>query len=516
MKKRITAILLAAFMLVGVLAGCGAPAEKGNGDEAPVEKAPEARANEITVGIANDLAESLDPHTPGSSAGTREIMFNVFEGLMKPTPEGELVPAVAESVEVSEDQLTYTFTLREGVKYHNGESVTAEDVVYSIERCSTPNEAGLVAEPALGIIEKIEALDERSVALTLSQPDGEFLNYMTAAIVPADYKDQAAAPVGTGPFKYVSRTAQDSVVIEKFDEYWGEAAFLDKVTFKIIENADSMVLSLQSGAIDFCNHLPTVQAAQLGEDFQIVEGAMALVQALYINNSAAPFDNELVRQALCYGTDRQQIIDLAFDGYGSIVGSSMYPALSRYFDESLVDIYPYDTKKAKALLAEAGYPDGFSMTITVPSNYSQHVDTAQVIANQYKEIGINVELQPVEWATWVSDVYKGRNFQTTITGLDAHTMTARAMLERFQSQHGKNFINYTSEEYDSLLAEAMAAVDESERTELYNKAQRDMAEHAANVYIQAPADLVAVRKGLEGVRFYPIYALDMAGLHWAE
>ena len=515
MKKRITAILMAALMLMAVLAGCGGNSQQESG--APAENVPEAaRANEITVGIANDLAESLDPHAPGSSAGTREVMFNVFEGLMKPTPEGELIPAVAESVEVSEDQLSYTFTLREGVKYHNGESVTAEDVVYSLERCSTPDEAGIIAEPALGIIEKIEKIDEHSVALTLAHPDGEFLNYMTAAIVPADYADQATAPVGTGPFKFVSRAAQDSVVIEKFDEYWGEPAYLDKVTFKIIENADSMVLSLQSGAIDFCNHLPTVQAAQLGEDFEVVEGAMALVQALYINNSVAPFDNELVRQALCYGTDRQQIIDLAFDGYGTIVGSSMYPALGRYFDESLTELYPYDAEKAKELLAEAGYPDGFDMTITVPSNYSQHVDTAQVIANQYKAIGVNVELKPVEWATWVSEVYKGRDFETTVTGLDAHTMTARAMLERFQSEHGKNFVNYNSAEYDRLLTEAMAASDDAERTELYNLAQRDMAEHAANVYIQAPADLVAVRKGLEGVRFYPIYALDMAGLHLAE
>ncbi len=516
MKKRITAILMAALMLTGILAGCGAPAEQGDESTPAESSSPAAKTNEITVGIANDLAESLDPHAAGSSAGTREVMFNVFEGLMKPTPEGELVPAVAESVAVSEDQLTYTFTLREGVKYHNGENVTAEDVVYSIERCSTPDEAGIIAEPALGIIEKIEALDEHSVALTLSHPDGEFLNYMTAAIVPADYTEQATAPVGTGPFRFVSRAAQDSIVLEKFDEYWGEPAYLDKVTFKIIENADSMVLSQQSGAIDFCNHLPTVQAAQLGDEFQIVEGAMALVQALYINNKVAPFDNELVRQALCYGTDRQQIIDLAFDGYGTIVGSSMYPALSRYFDETLVDIYPYDVEKAKELLAEAGYPDGFNMTITVPSNYPQHVDTAQVIANQYKEIGINVELKPVEWATWVSEVYKGRDFQATITGLDAHTMTARAMLERFQSEHGKNFVNYESKEYDRLISEAMAAADDAKRTELYNQAQRDMAENAANVYIQAPADLVAVRKGLEGVRFYPIYALDMAGLHWAE
>ena len=242
---------------------------------------------------------------------------------------------------------------------------------------------------------------------------------------------------------------------------------------------------------------------------------MSLVQALYLNNAVAPFDDERVRQALCYATDRQQILDLAFDGYGSLVGSSMYPTLSKYFDESLTDWYAYDVDKAKALLAEAGYPDGFSMTITVPSNYPQHVDTAQVLAEQYKAIGVEVEILPVEWNTWIEEVYTGRDFQSTVVGVDASNMTARAMLERFQSQAGDNFINYHSDTYDALFAQAIATADDAEQTALYGQMQRDLTEHAANVYIQAPADLVAVRKGLEGVTFYPLYVLDLSQVRYA-
>ena len=511
MKKRITSILLLAALLCTLLAGCGGAPASGSAAESG---AAAPHANEITVGLANDLDESLDPHFAGGSAGTREVMFNVFEGLVKPSPAGDLVPALAESWEISEDGLTYTFKLRPDVKYHNGHMLTAADVVYSFERCMSGEDPAIQQLPALEVIESIETPDEATVVFTLNKADAEFMSSMTLAIVPADYTEQATAPVGTGPFKYVSRAAQDSVVLEKFDEYWGQPAYLDKVTLKIIENADSMVLSLQSHAIDLCNHLPTAQAAQLSDEFDIVEGSMSLVQALYINNAVEPFDNELVRQALCYATDRQQILDVAFDGYGSLVGSSMYPSLSKYFDESLTDTYTYDPEKAKALLAEAGYPDGFAMTITAPSNYPQHMDTAQVLAEQYKAIGLDVTINTVEWSTWLEEVYSGRNFQTTVVGLDASSLSARAMLARFHSESPKNFVNYNNEEYDKLFDGALAAATDAEQIDLYKQAERNLAEHAANVYIQAPADLVAVSKGLTGVQFYPIYVLDLASIRW--
>ena len=221
-----------------------------------------------------------------------------------------------------------------------------------------------------------------------------------------------------------------------------------------------------------------------------------------------------VRQALSYAVDKQQIIDLAFDGYGSPIGSSMYPAFGKYFDESLTDYYTYDPDKAKALLAEAGYPDGFDMTITVPSNYQPHMDTATVLVEQLKAVGINATILPIEWESWVSDVYTGRQFQSTVVGVDASNMTARALLERFTSTYGTNFINYNNADYDQLFAQAVATYDDAAQTELYKQMERNLTENAANVYIQDLADLVAVRKGLEGVTFYPIYVLDLSGIRY--
>ena len=463
------------------------------------------------VGIAQDLDESLDPHL-AVAAGTKEVMFNVFEGLVKPTPEGELIPAVADHYEISEDQTTYTFTLREGVQFHNGDPVEMRDVVYSIKRCADDSE-GTPLIPALSAISSMDA-DSTTLTITLDQPDSEFLSYLTLAILPEDYPDQATAPVGTGPFKFVSRTAQDSIVLERFDGYWGTPAQLDKVTFRIIENADSLVMSLQSGAIDMFAHLTSTQVAQLGDDFQVLEGTMNLVQALYLNNAVEPFNNELVRQALCYAVDKQQIIDLAFDGYGSPIGSSMYPAFQKYFVEDLTDYYSYDPDRARELLAEAGYPDGFSVTITVPSNYQPHIDTATVLVEQLRAVGITAEIQPVDWGTWVDETYTNRQFQSTVIGVDASNMTARALLERFVSTADDNFINYQNADYDALFQQAQAAADDAEQTELYKQMERNLTEHAANVYIQDLADLVVLRNGLEGYQFYPIYVMDLSTVHY--
>ena len=516
MKKRLTAFLLLAALLCAALTGCGG----GSTEQTPAEKDPSTPdaapvANEITVGIAQDLDDSLDPHKT-VKAGTREVMFNVFEGLVKPTPDGDLTPAVAESYTVSKDRLTYTFTLREGVKFHNGDTVTAEDVVYSINRCAAATETGIVQVEAFSVIQSIEAVDERTVTITIAEPSNEFLSYLTVAVLPADYDQQDTAPIGTGPFKFVSRAAQDSVVLEKFDEYWGTPANLDKVTLKIIENADSLMMSLQSGAIDLCSHLTSTQVAQLGDDYNVAEGTMNLVQAMYLNNAEKPFDDVRVRQALCYAVDKQAIIDIAFDGYGSPIGSSMYPAFGKYFDDSLTNYYTKDVDKAKALLADAGYPNGFEMTITVPSNYKPHMDTAEVLVQQLADIGVKATIQPIEWESWVSDVYAGRQFQSTVVGVDASTMTARALLERFTSTYGKNFINYNNAEYDALFQQVLASNDDAEQTALYKQMEQNLTENAANVYIQDLADLVAVRKGLEGVTFYPIYVLDLATIRYAK
>ena len=206
-------------------------------------------------------------------------------------------------------------------------------------------------------------------------------------------------------------------------------------------------------------------------------------------------------------------MDFVSDGKGTETGSSMFPAFGKYYMKELNDIYNTDTAKAKQLLAEAGYPDGFTFTISVPSNYQQHVDTAQVIKEQLKEIGVTANINLIEWDSWLNDVYIGRNFEATVIGVDASTLTASAMLGRFVSDSGKNFINYNNPEYDETYQKAAASVKDDEKTEYYKQCERILSEDAANVYIQDLPNLVAVNKKFGGYEFYPLYVMDFSKLY---
>lgn len=471
-------------------------------------------SSQITIGIPQDLEDSLDPHV-AVAAGTKEILFNIYEGLVKPDSNGNLNPAVAESYNISEDGLTYTFTLRDGVKFHNNEKVTADDVLYCIKR-NADDGTGTALIPAFLNISNYYA-DGNKIVIELNNVDPDFLQYMTMAIIPANNENPDTNAIGTGPYAYVSRSPQENIVLKAFDAYWGEKANIKNVTLKICSNADTIATDLLGGSIDLFARITTAQVAQLqGGNFTILEGTMNLVQAMYLNNAFEPFKDVRVRQALCYAVDPQNIMDIAFDGKGTELGSSMFPAFGKYYVDEMKDVYNVDYAKSKELLAEAGYPNGFSFTITVPSNYQPHIDTAQVIVEQLKNVGVTAEIQLVEWDTWLSDVYVGRQYEATVVGVDASTMTARAMLERFKSDSSKNFINFESAEYDKNLTAALASTNDAEQTELYKNCEWILTNEAANVYIQDLAEFVAINNKYTGYEFYPIYVMDIAKLRIAE
>lgn len=479
----------------------------------------EDAASRITIGIPQDL-DSLVPSL-SQGAGTQEILYNIYEGLYKPDSEGNLIPAVASDYTMSEDGLVYTFTLRDGIKFHNGNPVTAADVKYSIETCAGLN-GGEPVISAFSNIVSVETPDDSTIVITLEKSSNSFMAILAtveAAIVPADVEDLQTNPIGTGPYKFVSRSLQENVVLERFDDYWGEPAHIKDVTLKVLADGDSIVMNLKGGAVDLVARVSTAQAAELGDDFEVLEGTMNLVQAVYLNNAVEPFDNEKVRQALSYAVNKQEILDFVSEGKGTPVGSSMFPAFGKYYIEELNDIYTTDIEKAKSLLTEAGYPDGFSFTMKVPSNYQQHIDTAQVVAEQFKHIGVTANIELIEWETWLSDVYQGRDFEATLVGVDASTLTAGAMLSRFRSDAHNNFVNYNNEAYDAAYEDALAAeavMDDEKATQAYKECETILAETAANIYIQDMCELVAVRKGYTGYTFYPLYIQDFSKLSAGE
>ncbi len=534
MKKKLILFCALALLVSAVLGACGQDgkssdtqatesASSENGSDTDTENAdastnPDTSSDgtpttggSVVLGMTQDLV-SLDPHET-TDAGTRSVVFNMYEGLVKATSDGDLEPAVASSYVISEDATCYTFTLRDDILFSDGTAVTVEDIQYSIERyAQIQGETSSFAKA----VDSVVIDDENTVSIYLTEANSEFLAQLTVAIIPASNDDPAGNPIGTGPFRYVSYSVGQNLILERNEYYWGDLAYLDQVEFKFIADTETAFTQLLAGTIDILNYLTVSQVqtleAQYSDQFNVVEGSMHYVHALFLNNDYEPLSDVRVRQALCYAIDRDEINNFLFGGASEIIGSHMIPALTTWYEESTADMYTYDVEKAKELLAEAGYADGFDLTITVPSAYSQHVDTAQIIASQLEAVGINVTIQEVEWSSWLSDVYYNRDYQATVISFDGDLYPSD-WLARYKSDASNNFFNYSNEEYDSLLEQALAAIDTDEKADLYKQMQINLAENAAAVYIEDPADFVAVSSNYGGYVFYPTSAWDMSTVY---
>lgn len=510
-KMNLLVSLLITAAVVLFLAGCGnngsTPSTSGTSSKSTTGSSVESPAEStkdggvLVFGITTE-PDHLDPYQ-AATADTREILFNVFEGLVKPDKDGNLQPAVAEKLpDVSSDALTYTFTIRNEIKFQNGNAVTADDVKYSLDTAAGLKIAGLEN------IQSVNVVDPSTVKITLKTPDNDFLPYLTVAIVPKDYKDQNAHPIGTGPFAFESFTPQQSLILKKNTNYWQKGLpYLDQVTFKLESNTNALLLDLQSGSVDGAS-IDNSAAKQLNNNFNIIQSNSNAVQQLNLNNAVKPFSDVKVRQALSYVIDPDEIITTVTFGKGTRVGTPVIPGLKAYFESNLTNAYSKDIEKAKQLLSEAGYPNGFSFTITVPSNYQVHVDTAQVIVNELAVIGIKADIKQVDWATWISQVYTGRKYDATIISVDGANLSPKSFLGRYVSTASNNFFNYSNPEFDTLYDKATKEPDLNKRIELFKQSQQLVSKDAANVYIQDIASLTALKKGFDGFTPYPLYVLD--------
>lgn len=516
MSRKARGFMLAAVLMLLTIVLCACKDETSADKGETEDRREPSYGGEIIVGITQDM-DSLDPHK-ADGAGTKEVLYNIFEGLVKSDENGEFYAAVASDYSISEDGMKYSFVLGKDIRFHNGEPVTKADVIYSLKRC-----AGLLetSDPEVNTVSAFSIITdvvetEDGVDVLLSRPDTELLGYFTCSIIPEDYTGQDTFPIGTGPFKFVSYSPLSSVVLAKNEDYYVEGMpYLDKVTFKISANTDSAFFELLSGNIDIFPYLTEEQASQLPDIYEVGTGELNLVQALFLNNAVKPFDDIKVRQAMCYAIDRQMILDMVAGGKGVVIGSNMFPSFKKYYDESLADRYPYDIEKAKKLLTEAGYPDGFEFTIIVPSSYQFHVATAEVIVEQLKKVGITAKIQQIEFASWLSDVYKGRQFEATVIGLDSQ-LAPSDVLRFYPTESSKNFINYSNTQFDDVFSQAKAATDDEEKAGLYKEVQKIITEDAASVYIQTPAQQVAIKKELGGYKFLPIYVQDMSSIYFKK
>ncbi|WP_044296887.1 ABC transporter substrate-binding protein [Robinsoniella peoriensis] len=487
----------------------GAEADSQNAG-AEAEKTS-AAGGTVKVSVGSE-PDNLDPML-SSATDTSAIMMNVFEGLLGFNEKGEFIPALSETYDISEDGLTYSFKLKQGIKFHDGADFTSKDVKYTYEKLAGLNGEAPLNETLNQLLASVETPDDYSVNLILKEKNAGFLSKATISIVEKDYTQNSTKPVGTGPFKFVEYIQGQKVILEKYPEYSTikeRMPVIDKVEFKIMTDANARLMGLKSGDLDITS-VDAKNVEALKNDYNIVQGPQNMVQLMALNNSVEPFNDVKVRQAINYAVNKEEIINTVVNGNGTKVDSFLSPSMSTYFNTDLKNCYNTDIEKAKTLLKEAGYENGFKMTITVPSNYQTHVDTAQVIKNQLSKIGIEADIQLIEWAQWLDTVYGKANYEATIIG-HSGKLDPNDFLNRFDSAYDKNYFKFSDPQYDELIHQAAVSTDEAKRVELFKECQQLLVDQAAAVYIQDPDVIYATSKSVQGMKNYPVTFLDMSSI----
>ncbi|QXT39518.1 ABC transporter substrate-binding protein [Gymnodinialimonas ceratoperidinii] len=472
-----------------------------------------AMAQQTTLTVGMQLEPPMLDPTGGAAAAIDEVVYaNVFEGLTRFAADGSVIPGLAESWEISEDGTTYTFHLREGVTFHDGAAMTAEDVVFSLDRAraegSTNAQAALFAN-----ITSVEAVDDTTVTVTLDGPDGAFLFDMAwgdAVIVDeASAETNATDPVGTGAFAFSEWRQGDSITLTRNEDYWGEPAALTEVTFRFISDPNAALAAMMAGDVDAFPVFPapeTLEQFEADPRFNVIVGSTEGETILAMNNAGEVLSDPLVRQAISHAINRQDIIDGAMFGYGTPIGTHFAPHNPDYVD--LTEQSAFDPDRARELLAEAGVEDLTLRLMLPPPAYARR--GGEIIASQLRDVGIETEITNLEWAGWLEQVFRGYDFDLTII---SHTEPADINIYARPDY----YFQYDSAEFQSLMEELSVTTDPDERSRINREAQQMIADDYVNAYLfQLPKTGVA-NANIEGLwENSPTQAVDLTGVRWTQ
>ena len=470
-----------------------------------------AQPTEVRIGVALE-PPALDPTAGAAEAIDIVVYQNVFEGLTRVDQNGAVQPGLASEWTISEDGLTYTFKLQDGVTFHDGTAFDAEDVKFTFDRILSEDSVNAHKEFYEGI-ESVTVIDPLTVEIKLSHVIGRFLFDIgrgdAVIVAPESADNNANEPIGTGPFAFVQWDKGSRVVLEAYGPYWGEPVHLSKATYLFIGDTATMTNALLAGDVDGTNNFATeaLGVFEGNPQFKVLVGTTEGETILSTNNKKPPFDNLKVRQAMAHAIDRQAIIDGVSYGYGVPIGAPFAPHNPYYVD--LTNTYPFDLDAARALLADAGYPDGFSATLKLPPVAYARLG-GQIIASQFAEIGIKLELINVEWAQWLEDVYANKDFGLTIV----------SHVEPFDIGNYANpdyYFGYDNPEFQALIETLNGTTDEAKRKELAVQAQTILAEDAVNGYLFELAQTGVWNAKLEGMwQNSPIEGLALRDIRWVE
>jgi peptide/nickel transport system substrate-binding protein len=467
---------------------------------------------EIVVAITAD-PPGWDPTASTSQEIPRVVYHNVFEGLVRFDSSGAIVPALAESWNISDDGLTWTFQIREGVMFHDGSALTLDDIAAKFARAQDPDSGHTHPEYYTAIADVATDEMANTVTFTLSGTNSSLLYNLArpdSIIYPAAAAEtQRSQPIGTGPFRFVSYLEGSEVRLERFDDYYLEGVpYLDAAVYRIISDPNTRFAALQAGDVDLMGVTPE-QFLQVDSaaDLKGAEGTATTEITLAMNNTSGPLSDQRVRAAITHAIDKNAIVNGAMFGLGTVIGTHMSPAESYYID--LTETYPFDPERARQLLAEAGYPDGFTIRFELPEPYPIERRSGQVIAQQLAEVGIDVELSVVEWGTWIERIFLGGDYDMTIIG---HSEPRDISVYANPDYYYK----YDNPEIGALLAEAEAAVSEDAQVTAYQQIAQIIADDAVNVWVFSPPSLWAAQNDVYGFwSSQPTPAIDITEVYRA-
>ncbi len=466
--------------------------------------------NTINLGLQLE-PPNLDP-TSGAAAAIDEVVYgNIFEGLVRINQKGEVVPGLALFWELSTDGRSYVFHLADGVKFHDGELFDAEDVRYSFNRAraaGSTNAKKYIFEP----IVNIDVFDPLTVMITLNHARTDFLFNLglgDAVIVnESSAANNAFNPIGTGPFKFDKWVRGNSINIVRNDNYWGGAPSLVSATFKIITDPLSAYTAMMAGDIDAFPNYPAPENLFLfnnDANFEVVIGLTAGETILATNNKKAPFDDILVRKAMAHAINRTELINGAMFGNAVPIGTHFAPDHPDYVD--MTELYPHNLSKAREYLKDAGYQDGFTVSLKLPPPiYARR--TGELIAYQLEKIGIHVEIENMEWAQWIDQVLRNRNFDLTIV---SHVEPMDINIYA----NANYYFGYDNQEFQKIIADIDESSDPRLTSELYKKAQIKIAEDAVNGYLFQLGKYGVWKNNVRGMwDNYPIRSNDLRNVYF--
>jgi len=473
-------------------------------------------AQTLTIAQGTD-AVTLDPHDATDSPSAT-VLSHIYETLFELTPEGNIVPRLATSAEMAADGLSWTIAIRDDVVFHDGTPLTAEIVKGSMDRFLDPDLA-FRFRFLLTRVSSIDVIDEYTVRFNLSTTFAPFLAHLThsttAVMLPAAAEqfgeDFGENPVGTGPFTLDSWDRGSRIDLLRFDDYWGEKPGIERLVFLAVPEDTTRMALVETGEADVAVRVPPSDVMRINANPDVTVENVSSLRTIYIyfNYTMEPFTDARVRQALNYAVNKQEIAEFIFGGAVRPSDAAIAPGIFGY---SSVGEYDYDPERARALLAEAGFPDGFETTLYCPTGrYLRDIQTCEAVQSQLAEVGVDAAIESLEWSAYLEFTRRPVEENTVpMAMLGWGTVTGDADYGLFAlfhtSEHvpnGSNRAFYSNAVVDALLDEARTTPDESLRTQLYNDVLEILRTDAPWLFMHSETQLVAVRDGVTGLVIHP-------------